>query len=199
MCDQVARLQKCGINTCYYNTLQDDSIRQNIIHNLKQEHCQYQFVFVSPEAVITDTFQSCLNHMNTVGQLSFFIVDEAHCIDTWGKDFRPAYQQLGILKKYNIPVAALTGTATSQTLEVIKSALKLENPCVVKLPCRRENLMYKVVDKKETKSKQQVATIIANELSDTCSIIYCATQPDTVEMEFVFKQHDITTTFYHAC
>lgn len=78
MCDQVSRLQGLGVNTCYYNTMQNDSERQNILHNLKQSNCQYQFVFVSPEVVVTDNFQSCLNALNSDGRLSFFIVDEAH-------------------------------------------------------------------------------------------------------------------------
>ncbi|KAJ7386902.1 hypothetical protein OS493_006936 [Desmophyllum pertusum] len=64
MCDQVARLRGCGINTCYYNTMLSDNERQNILHNLKQPNCQYQFVFISPEAVITDSLQSCLDTLS---------------------------------------------------------------------------------------------------------------------------------------
>ena len=61
MCDQVARLQGYGINTCYYNTLLSDSERRNILHNLKQPNCQYQLVFLSPEAVIRQ-FRKLLSH-----------------------------------------------------------------------------------------------------------------------------------------
>ena len=132
--DQVARLQQLGINTCYYNTTLSDSERSHILHNLKQPDCQYQFVFVSPETVVTDSFQSCLDKLNCDKRLSFFIVDEAHCINTWGRDFRPVYHKLGALRKYNVPVAALTGTATEQTLDTIKSTLQMKNPQIVKMP-----------------------------------------------------------------
>ena len=92
-CVQVARLKGYGINTCYYNTLLSDDDRKNILHNLEQPDCQYQVLFISPEAVITDSFQSCLDALRRENRLEMFVVDEVHCIDTCGKDFRPAYQQ----------------------------------------------------------------------------------------------------------
>ena len=95
---------------------------------MKKPSCQYQFVYVSPEAVVTEQFQNCLAKLNGEKKLSFFVVDEAHCIDTWGKEFRPAYQELGVLRQYNVPLVALTGTATTQTLEVIASTLNMQDP-----------------------------------------------------------------------
>ena len=198
MCDQVARLRGYGINTCYYNTLLSDCERQNILHNLKQPNCQYQFVFVSPEAVITDSFQSCLDTLSCEKQLNMFVVDEAHCVDTWGKDFRPAYQQLGILRKYGLPFVALTGTATKQTMQTISVALQMENPEVVRLPCRRNNLCFSLVSKQETKAKDQVARIVANDFDGLCGIVYCARQADTVEMAFELKEKGVLATYYHA-
>ena len=113
-----------------------------------QDDCGYQFIFVSPEAVVTEQFQSCLHHLNKNKKLSCFIIDEAHCIDTRGQEFRPAYQQLGILKTFNVPVAALTGTATNHTVDVMKDTLQMTNPIIIRLPCRRDNLAYSVVAKK---------------------------------------------------
>ena len=96
-CVQVTTLKGYGINTCYYNTLLSDDDRKNILHNLEQPDCQYQFLFISPEAVITDSFQSCLDALRRENRLKMFVVDEVHCIDTCGKDFRPACQQFKIL------------------------------------------------------------------------------------------------------
>ena len=141
MSDQVARLQQCGINTCYYNTMLTNSERQHILHNLKQPDCQYQFLFISPEAVVTEQFTLCLIPLSQENRLSFFVIDEAHCISTWGKEFRPAYQQLGVLREYSVPVVALTGTATTETLDAIKETLQMDNPKVVKMSCRRDNLL----------------------------------------------------------
>lgn len=190
-------MQGYGINTCYYNTLLNDSERQYILHNLKEPNCQYQFVFVSPEAVVTEQFQSCLAKLNNDKRLSFFVIDEVHCIDTWGREFRPAYQQLGILRKYHVPIAALTGTATSQTLDAIKSTL-LTDPQIVKMPSRRDNLQYSVIEKRENKAKQQACEIIEGNHADECGLIYCVAQADTVEMAFVTREHGISATFYHA-
>lgn len=196
MCDQVSRLRGYGINTCYYNILLSDDERQNILHNLKQSSCQYQFMFVSPEALITDTFQNCLDTLSQDKCLNMFVIDEAHCVDTWGKDFRPAYQQLGILRKFNLPFVALTGTATKQTLETIIAGLQMPNPDIVRLPCRRDNLCLLVVAKKE--AKDQVAQIVSSDFDGLCGIVYCARQADTVEMAFVLREKGISATFYHA-
>ena len=115
MCDQVARLRGYGINTCYYNTLLSDDDRKNILHNLKQPDCQYQFVFISPEAVITDSFQSCLDALRRENRLEMFVVDEVHCIDICGKDFRPAYQQFEILN-FTLEFSSIFASSFSTTL-----------------------------------------------------------------------------------
>ncbi len=52
---------------------------------------------------MTEQFQTCLHHLNKEKKLSFFVDDEAHCIETWGREFRPTYQQLGIPKSFNVP------------------------------------------------------------------------------------------------
>ena len=76
---------------------------------------------------MTEQFQNCLEKLKHDNRLSFFIIDEAHCIDTWGSDFRPAYQQLGTLRKFDVPFAALTGTATGHTIDVNQSTLQMKN------------------------------------------------------------------------
>ncbi|XP_028408806.1 uncharacterized protein LOC114531386 [Dendronephthya gigantea] len=198
MYGQVTRLQGYGVNTCYFNTLLSENERQHILHNLKEPNCQYHFVYVSPEAVVTEQFQSSLAKLNNEKNLSFFIIDEAHCIDTWGKEFRPAYQKLGVLRQYNVPLAALTGTATTETLNTIKATLQMTDPQTVKMPSRRDNLIYSVIEKKENKAKQQIAEIIEGNHANECGLVYCATQADTVEMAFVLKEQAISATFYHA-
>ncbi|XP_028394407.1 uncharacterized protein LOC114518586 [Dendronephthya gigantea] len=198
MCDQVARLRRLGINACYYNTMLSDNERQNIIHNLVQPDCQYQFVFISPEAATSSQFQSCLHNLSQKKKINLFIIDEAHCVDTWGCNFRPAYQQLGILKNYGVPIVALTATATNKTLVTIAEVLRMPKHTVVKMSCRRNNLSFSVIPKKETKAKNQVCELILGEFNNSCGIIYCARQADAVEMAFELKSHGISATFYHA-
>ena len=114
-CVQVARLKGYGINTCYYNTLLSDDDRKNILHNLEQPDCQYQVLFISPEAVITDSFQSCLDALRRENRLEMFVVDEVHCIDTCGKDFRPAHQQFEILN-FTLEFSSIFASSFSTTL-----------------------------------------------------------------------------------
>lgn len=83
-----------------------------------------------------------------------------HTASTLGREFRPAYQQLGILRQYHVAIATLTGTTTSQTLDAIKSTLLMTDPQIVKMPSRRDNLQYSVLKKKENKAKQQVCEIM---------------------------------------
>ena len=59
-------------------------------------------------------------------------------------------------------------------------------------------MVYSIVEKKETKTKQQICKIIEDEYLDACGIIYCATQTDTIHMAFILKQHGVVATFYHA-
>lgn len=63
------------------------------------------------------------------------------------------------------------------------------------MPCRRDNLHYNVIPKKESRANQQVAEYIKQEHADECGIVYCATQADTVEMAYVLKEHGILATF----
>lgn len=198
MCDQVARLRSVGINTCYYNTLLKEEQRRNILHNIQQSDCQYQFVFVSPESVISESFQKCLDTLEQRKRLNMFIIDEAHCVENWGKHFRPSYQELGVLRKYNAQFVALTGTATKRTLSAISSSLQMQNEVVLRLPCRRNNLGFSVLTKKETKAKEQIAEIIKSDFGGQCGIVYCARQADTVEMAFQLKEKEVSSTFYHA-
>ena len=97
-----------------------------------------------------------------------------------------------------MPIVALTGTATTQTVDVISRTLQMTNPNIIRMPCRRENLSFSVVKKRDTKAKRQVASIIETDHTGTCGIVYCATRADSVEMAFVLKEQGITATFYHA-
>ena len=113
MYDQVTRLRQHGINTCYYNSLLTDNEKDCVSHNLQRIDCQYEFVFTSPEMALNDKFQACLDKLHKNRKLNFIVVDEAHCVEQWGEDFRKEYSMLHqLLSKYNAPFPALTGTAT---------------------------------------------------------------------------------------
>ena len=107
-------------------------------------------------------------------------------------------KELVKLVSQDLPFVALTGTATKQTVQTICTALQMKNPEVVRMPCRRNNLCFSVVSKKEAKAKDQVAQIVSTEFDGQCGIVYCARQADTVEMAFELKEKGISATYYHG-
>ena len=137
-----------GINTYYINSMLTKDSCEEVIVNLSRPDSEYKVLLTSPEVLMSPTMHTLLQKLKCEGRLNFFATDEAHCIDTWGIDLRPDYQELGALRKYGVPIVALTGTATAITIEQIKSTLKLLNLETIKLPFVRENLIFKVFPKK---------------------------------------------------
>ena len=198
MYDQVCRLRECGINACYYNTLLSDNEKEFMLHNLTLKNCQYEFIFTSPEAVLTKSFLDCLNIIASNNQLARFVIDEAHCIELWGNDFRPEYNQLGKLKQFKVPIIGLTGTATKHTISVITKVLGMTDYSLIKLPCRRDNLKFEIRDKDDRNSFEQIIEIIGNNFDGQSGIVYCATQDETSQLAFLLRQSNIFSTYYHA-
>ena len=104
-------------------------------------------------------------------------MDEAHCISTSGKYFRQEYAQFGQLKqKIPVPFAALTGTASKMTIEAIRSQLLLDKPSIIKLSTIRSNLLYKVIDKPDSKATDIIISYPVEHHSGECGIVYCSTR-----------------------
>ena len=125
MHDQLLKLREKGINTCYVNSMLTKESREAVMANLSRPDSEYKVLLTSPEVLMSPSMQTLLEKLKTEGRLNFFAIDEAHCIDTWGVDLRPEYQELGFLRKYGVPIVALTGTATPSTIEQIKETLGL--------------------------------------------------------------------------
>ena len=128
MHDQLLKLREKQINTCYLNSMLTKESYESVIANLSRPDCENKILLTSPEVLLSSSVQDLLQKLKLEGRLNFFAIDEAHCIDTWGTDLRPKYQELGQLKKYGVPIVALTGTATSVTIEQMTTTLKLSNP-----------------------------------------------------------------------
>ena len=173
--DQVSRLREIGANACYYNTLLSQEERYFTLHNLARADCQYEFAFKSPEAVLSPEFMSCLEKLKVNKMLQNLIVDEAHCIETWGDELRKDYRQLGNLRKFEVPFVALTGTATNVTLSIVTTSLKMEDYSLIKLPCRRDNLIFEVVTKEDPDPQVQLVNLIIERFAGVNGIVYCHT------------------------
>ena len=135
--------------------------------------------------------------MTTNNTLTQFVIDEAHCIDCWGFNFRPSYSSLGLLKDYGVPVVALTATATDRTVSVINLQLRLENPAIITQSFLRSNLHFSVVPKKSS-AKDDIAKLISENFANSCGIIYGLKRKDTIEMAYTLNTQGINVTYFHG-
>lgn len=195
--DQVQRLRRAGLNVCYLVSSMKDEEKMVVFHNLSLPDPSYKFLFTTPETITTPNVKCLMQTMTTNNTLTQFVIDEAHCIDCWGFNFRPSYSSLGLLKDYGVPVVALTATATDRTVSVISLQLRLENPAIITQSFLRSNLHFSVVPKKSS-AKDDIAKLISENFANSCGIIYCLERKDTIEMAYTLNTKGINATYFHG-
>lgn len=152
----------------------------------------YKFLYLSPEKLQSPFIQEKIKQLN----VSFFAIDEAHCISEWGHDFRPSYLKLTILKELK-PTAnfiALTATATKKVLEDITQNLEIENATIFKQSFQRTNLTYQVI---YTENYYDKLLQIVSKIKESI-IIYTNNRKQTKEVDKFLNQHNFKSTFYHG-
>ena len=190
MKDQVQHLRAKGVRAAaVYSGMK----RSEIVSTL--ENCilgDVKLLYVSPERLDSDIFQIKLRHM----RVSFITVDEAHCISQWGYDFRPAYLDIANLRKIkpDIPVLALTATATLQVIDDIQDKLSFRQKNVFRMSFERKNLSY-VVRKAENKPAELVH--ILQRVAGS-AIVYVRSRQRCKDISEFLSGSGIDSTFYHA-
>ena len=195
--DQVQRLRKVGLTVCYLVSSMKDEEKMVVYHNLSMPNPSYKFLFTTPETITTPNVKRLLQTMSANNMLAQFVVDEAHCIDCWGFNFRPSYSSLGALKDYGVPMVALTATATDRTVSVITLQLRLDNPIIVAQSFLRSNLHFSVVSKKSS-AKDDIAKLIGEDFANSCGIVYCMERKDTIELAYTLNAKGINATYFHG-
>lgn len=190
MKDQVNNLRRRGIRAA---AIYSGLTREEIIMTL--ENCIFgdiRILYVSPERLSSDLFQTKLRHM----KVSFITVDEAHCISQWGYDFRPSYLEIAKIRKFlpNIPVLALTATATPQVVDDIQDRLSFQEKRVFRMSFERKNLAYVV---RRTADKREELLHILSSMKGS-AIVYARSRRRTKEFSDLINEAGISATFYHA-
>jgi ATP-dependent DNA helicase RecQ len=191
MKDQVDQLEAVGVPATFLNSSLDSAEMQRRWNGLDQG--RYKLLYVAPERLMMPDFFPLLPGWNTMA----LAVDEAHCISEWGHDFRPEYRQLNLIRERfpQIPILALTATATAQVRQDIVSQLRLRSPEVHVASFNRPNLFYRVIPKAQ--ALNQVRDFIRARPEES-GIVYCQARKTTESMALALAGAGIPAVAYHA-
>jgi ATP-dependent DNA helicase RecQ len=191
MKDQVDNLRSRGIKaTTVYSGMTGDEINKHLDNCI---YGDYKFLYISPERIHTELFKRKLPAMN----VCMLVVDESHCISQWGYDFRPSYLHIAELRKMlpeNVPVLALTATATPDVVDDIQDKLLFRKKNVLKKSFIRDNLAYIV---RNTENKTDELVYIFKRIPGT-AIIYVRNRKKTQEIAQLLQQEGFSANFFHA-
>jgi len=191
MKDQVDALRTSGIAATYLNSTLDRKEAKARWRGLHRG--EYRMLYVAPERLMLETFLERALNWN----IAQFAIDEAHCISEWGHDFRPEYRELKKLRKHlpDVPIMALTATATERVrLDIVKE-LKLHDARSYVASFNRPNLTYRVVPKSAPYG--QLLEFIGSRPNDS-GIVYCFSRKNTESLARNLSEDGISAKPYHA-
>src|SRR6202166_2168429 len=193
MQDQTAQLEQMGVPAAVLNSSQTAAEQSAILHNAKAG--KYRLLYLSPERLARADALTWLRET----PISYFVIDEAHCISEWGHEFRPEYRQLHSLRKQfpDRPIAAFTASATRQVRHDIVQQLQLRDADKYIASFQRPNLRYHV-KQCDPKSQRGLLLKAVEQYVDSNLIIYAPTITRVEETVAFLKHRGIAAIGYHA-
>lgn len=191
MKDQVDALQASGVAATFLNSTLGAEESRSRLRGLHRG--DYKLLYVAPERLMLAGWIENLKTWN----VSCIAIDEAHCVSEWGHDFRPEYRQLAKLRTAlpEVPMMALTATATGRVREDIVTHLKLRDPQTFVASFNRPNLTYRVVPKDEP--AKQIITFVRKREHES-GIIYCASRATAERVAESLAGRGFLARPYHA-
>ncbi|MFC4874768.1 DNA helicase RecQ [Negadavirga shengliensis] len=194
MKNQVDQLNSFGINAHFLNSTLSKSETNKVKSEVQSGLTK--LLYVAPESL---TKEENVNFLKTAN-VSFVAIDEAHCISEWGHDFRPEYRKIkSIIAQIgnNLPVIALTATATPKVQQDIQRNLQMEEADLYKSSFNRTNLYYEVRPKVKNETKKEIIKYIKSQKGKS-GIIYCLSRKKVEEIAELLKVNGISSAPYHA-
>ena len=193
MQDQVAQLEQMGVPAGFLNSSLSSDQRSLILRRASQG--EYRLLYLSPERIALDGTPAWLGRV----PVSFFAIDEAHCISEWGHDFRPEYRQLGRLRELfpDRPIAAFTASATQRVRHDIIEQLRLRDPFKHIASFRRPNLRY-IVRQTDARSQNELLLRAVKQVSDGSIIVYVPTIARVGDTVDFLEENGIAAVGYHG-
>ena len=190
--DVINGMSEDGTVAHYLNSSLNKSAIHQVMDNVRSG--KTKLLYVAPESLNKEEYVEFLKSIH----ISFYAIDEAHCISEWGHDFRPEYRNIRptINKIGNAPVIALTATATDKVRTDIKKSLGIMDAHEFKSSFNRANLYYEVRPKTNDVDKQIIKFIRQHE--GKSGIIYCLSRKKVEELAEVLKANNIKAAPYHA-
>jgi ATP-dependent DNA helicase RecQ len=191
MKDQVDALQAAGVAATFLNSslaAGESRPRLRGLHN-----GEFRLLYVAPERLMLSGFVEDLKRWN----VNLFAIDEAHCISEWGHDFRPEYRQLAALRGQfpDVPMMALTATATERVRGDIAAQLHLKSPTVYVASFNRPNLTYRVSAK--ARAYEQILQFMRSRPAES-GIVYCQARKTAEDLASRLNADGVRAAAYHA-
>ncbi len=193
MKNQVDQLNAVGVNAQFLNSTLSKSemtqVKKDVLNG------EIKLLYVAPESLTKEENLTFLQKAN----ISFVAIDEAHCISEWGHDFRPEYRRIRhIVETINpeLPLIALTATATPKVQQDIIKNLQMEDACVYKSSFNRKNLYYEIRPKTKDVNKQLIKYIKSQ--AGKSGIIYCLSRKTVEEIAELLNVNGVKALPYHA-
>lgn len=192
MYDQQLILNDLGIKSCCYNSSVENKwkMQKEILK------CEYQIIYITPESIVK--MKDFLISLDNKHGISLIAIDEAHCISSYGHNFRKDYRGLTFFKEIlpDVPILAVTATATKTVGKDICNVLDFKKNNIIKTSFDRPNLFLEV-NLKSNKIDNDIIPIIKKHKNKSI-IIYCLTKKETTKIANILKIHNIVCNIYHS-